>query len=734
MMFKTKLFRRWLLIQVCFLIIMITSTIIIYLYTSNELSKQFSLLYEERMDKIMDEIDTAVVDSFLEGKNYAMLPVMNLISNMKKDSGTSSEREFARLVDTIKQTNSTNSYVSEIIIALPEQDKYISSAGVMDKDIFTQIYTNDSYKGTDVIELLEKEKWDLITPIFCFRDLVEGSRKVAITVPISIEKSKVIVLMDSQYISSLLANIMQFKEGIIAVYSKSGEELFASSDLRQTPHIPFNLNASFLIKDREEIVIDSVSYNYIGAVSEKTSFSYLYFIPSHLFYNQYFNMQRSALIILIVTFIIGIAISYYITLVKFRPIYDISKNSVVLYKKESDLDELKNIEYAIEEAGRTQAVLGSHKRYITDSSWRMLLEEQLAYKDATSYIKGLLNISQSVKYSVSIFDLLLDEKENKDCETLHNEILKYLNHKKIAYSLMYGRSFIVIFEESSNDIIELLKEIRYVFEDSCIVSVGEEGFGYEGLIRSYKTAKKNLNYKILPNQECIITINSEVVNNSISIPNEKEIKFSAFIQSGNYDEAIDLLDELINITEKDRVEPFAYKVYLYNIANSIINTAQYLDNEGKLITQILSRFKYAFVRNTYDNIFNTMKEILYEVCKEYKERHKSSNTTLNSNIIKYIDKNLFNIQLSIDYVADNFCMNSSYLRSFFKEQNGISFGDYLSIERVKRAQEKLLHTSQSVLDISESCGFVSLSTFSRAFRKFSGMTPGQYKKIARIKE
>ena len=56
------------------------------------------------------------------------------------------------------------------------------------------------------------------------------------------------------------------------------------------------------------------------------------------------------------------------------------------------------------------------------------------------------------------------------------------------------------------------------------------------------------------------------------------------------------------------------------------------------------------------------------------------------------------------------------------------FTDYLNSVRIAKAREMLDNTGMSVNEICQATGFNSVQNFIRVFKKYVGMTPGQYRK------
>lgn len=84
---------------------------------------------------------------------------------------------------------------------------------------------------------------------------------------------------------------------------------------------------------------------------------------------------------------------------------------------------------------------------------------------------------------------------------------------------------------------------------------------------------------------------------------------------------------------------------------------------------------------------------------------------------------------SLQLLSDELNSNSSYISQIINHGLGIRFNDYINRFRVEEAKVQLLSSKNKHLTIeaiSEQCGFKSKSTFFRAFKKETGLTPKQF--------
>ena len=75
----------------------------------------------------------------------------------------------------------------------------------------------------------------------------------------------------------------------------------------------------------------------------------------------------------------------------------------------------------------------------------------------------------------------------------------------------------------------------------------------------------------------------------------------------------------------------------------------------------------------------------------------------------------------------------NYLSHQIPKQFGMNFRTLLNCLRVEKAKELLLYTQDNITQISYSCGFECVRSFSRAFKQIANTTPTDYRKNAQKK-
>lgn len=91
-------------------------------------------------------------------------------------------------------------------------------------------------------------------------------------------------------------------------------------------------------------------------------------------------------------------------------------------------------------------------------------------------------------------------------------------------------------------------------------------------------------------------------------------------------------------------------------------------------------------------------------------------------------------KLRIDYLASRFNLSANYVGEYFRKFTGESLQHYITQYKIKLVQQRLAYSSLTVSQIAGELGFTDESHLSRQFRKYSGVSPVEYRKRARPAE
>jgi transcriptional regulator GlxA family with amidase domain len=66
------------------------------------------------------------------------------------------------------------------------------------------------------------------------------------------------------------------------------------------------------------------------------------------------------------------------------------------------------------------------------------------------------------------------------------------------------------------------------------------------------------------------------------------------------------------------------------------------------------------------------------------------------------------------------------LGAFLNDKKGYRLNNFKLRSRINQAKDLLRHSTLTFTAIAEECGFDSLATFSRAFRRYEKVSPSEY--------
>ena len=82
-------------------------------------------------------------------------------------------------------------------------------------------------------------------------------------------------------------------------------------------------------------------------------------------------------------------------------------------------------------------------------------------------------------------------------------------------------------------------------------------------------------------------------------------------------------------------------------------------------------------------------------------------------------------------IATSVAIHPKYAMNLFKKTTGVTLNEYVNLLRLSYAQALLMQEDTNVLNVAMQSGFRSLSAFNKSFRKMSGKSPSDFRRVSR---
>ncbi len=137
--------------------------------------------------------------------------------------------------------------------------------------------------------------------------------------------------------------------------------------------------------------------------------------------------------------------------------------------------------------------------------------------------------------------------------------------------------------------------------------------------------------------------------------------------------------------------------------------------ENLLVSRRMLQGKYSLAARSEEKIDNV--------------KLQSADEQLMERIMKVMNDNLANSELSVEDIADKICLSRVHFHRKLKELTGMTPRDFLKNIRLTQAAKLLSEKHLDITDVSIATGFKSVSTFSTCFKAAYGMPPTEYMKL-----
>ncbi|TDO83382.1 AraC family two component transcriptional regulator [Halanaerobium saccharolyticum] len=128
--------------------------------------------------------------------------------------------------------------------------------------------------------------------------------------------------------------------------------------------------------------------------------------------------------------------------------------------------------------------------------------------------------------------------------------------------------------------------------------------------------------------------------------------------------------------------------------------------------------------NNLEGLQNYFEQLIDNLIADLDNNAKEKKVDIIETVKDYIREN-YSKDISLDDVADYISFSKYYLSKLFKEVEGINYKDYLIKVRMEEAKKRL-KKGDKIKVVAGEVGYSDRNYFSRAFKKYTGLSPGKF--------
>ena len=195
-------------------------------------------------------------------------------------------------------------------------------------------------------------------------------------------------------------------------------------------------------------------------------------------------------------------------------------------------------------------------------------------------------------------------------------------------------------------------------------------------------------------------------------------------------------DLLVKSHLANKMESYTY--FSYEVSEALHLSTKEEAYIFQVTEQIRTEYSQNIDKHSQQLILSNL-ELLLNYCMRFYDRQFYTRTNLHSDFVSEFElklKTYFNSDLIVEkgipsatYFGKQLHMSSNYLSDLLKKETGKSIKEHVDGYIVRKAKNSLLNSNQSISEIAYKLGFEYPQSFTRMFKKKTGISPNEYRNL-----
>lgn len=539
------------------------------------------------------------------------------------------------------------------------------------------------------------------------------------------------------------------------VFNEEGQAILGAANYKPIiDYVQADVQSNALLEQGEviKVMYHASRYALMSAKSEYNRWIYTMVVPEEILNQDLAQVFVMLLLVFLCLIIIEPTVIYACAKRLYRPICEIHSVVETGIKDETELDQTlggevdltKKLQYIIHKNVEMKKELTNHTLNQHQLFLRKVYQDELDNLTASDFIKhGITEVDLSGYIFHVIAIKYHNAFETADERKLYmfalENVLNELLDKKESFPLVaIGKiAYFTYYIETDNEecvdvklqglVSTIISAVEKYIHLPINVGVSRSFERVEGIVNAVEECKKALQNMIVTNKKCNF-YNQPRLSNAISSDNkirQSRMKVIQMISAGDKERCQYELGEYFD--DLQDMNYYLFKLEISKMVSQILDYyAEYIitpdyEKVGDIIEFDITK-EVNSIENLKSNLWDYLIEPLFKRISEPAE-----NIAVISKIIEYLNDNIEE-DINLEECARHFNYNANYLSRMFKKHFGKNYTDYVIEKKMERCKELLKTTDITVNELTERFGYSCPQNFIRVFKKYTLVTPGQYRK------
>lgn len=757
---KINVFRKFLFSYILILVIPLAASFIVYQVSIHEIKENATENSKKLLNQTKDIIDQKNEELETFVYELSLNPDIKQLMYRKSNTDKNIPYDIYKIRNSIKQYQHANTLFQNFYIYFNQIDTIVSPESVY-------VRTNDFFKNHTYAALNYNDWKREINQSYLSRHYFPSSKVMINNKPESIityvqsipfnstknPQANIVLMIQEEAITTLLNRISSQYDGSAIVFDEEGKIIVSDNiDISTTSYD--QSSKKFSIMEENE------KYMYIESKSNHNKWTYVAIISKEKLSEDVKYIQTISFLIAFLTIFVGICIAllfsykHSIPLNRLLGIMNFSETTKVKNPYDylhSNIEEMLNSNYRLKNQIQNQLpfLQDTVLRRLVSGEFSSSKEAMVLIDQANLPIKGAfgyVGTVQIIHMMNSINKNMLDEMDvaklfiQDELKDIFKGEVLYCNVDvdKVVFLLSYYKKTTAKEGKKIEEALYLLmKQIEEKYSIKVNIGIGQQFEQFTDIYQSFDEAKMSLPLvQSLDHKATLYKYMNQIQerNNDHYYPIEIELRIINAVMNGEIDEVKELFQKVYSENVDQRVLTNQTGIQLISAFNSTILRILSKNTELKavMVDEIHDQLEEINSRtDVFTKDMQRIRGIIVEITQFINERKFVGGQQVIQKMKEYIKKNFSDSDFTFYKMSEVVGFPEKMVPSIFKEHVGQNISDYLEDVRINFARTALIETDIPIETIASNSGYNSAHSFRRAFKRNTGLSPSDFRKMMR---